>query len=463
MKTPYLVACILIAIFSGAMLWDQPQPTLETADIVEITYWEKWTGFEGEAMKATVDLFNSKNIRNKKGQVIRCRYLSQTNVNRKSLMAIAGGHPPDIAGFWARETHVFADLNALMDLDQFIDKDPDFKKDRYLECFWRHCIYKRIADDKTKVWCLPTTPATVALHWNKDMFKAAGLDPERPPKTIQEMEEYGTKLTKRDENGRLVQMGFLPPEPGWWNWAWGYWFGGKLNDGIDKITADDPKNIEAWNWLLKFNGKDRREAEEMISFKQGFGSFDSPQNAFLNGKVAMVIQGVWMANFIRFHNPHLNYGCAALPSSFDNHGEPVTIADMDVITIPRGCRHPEEAWAVLKFINSTEGMEFLCGAKENNGGQGKLTPFKDVDPAWLEQHPHPHLQVFIDLARSKNAVTIPKLPVWEEYQDELKNAFEAMWLRKVTPEEALRNVQRRMQPKLDRALEQLRGTKATRD
>jgi len=463
MKLPYIVSTLLILLFVAGMFFDRPPASPESPDSVVITYWEKWTGFEGEAMKATVDLFNSKKFRNKKGQVVQCRYLATTNVNRKSLLAIAGGHPPDVAGFWARETHVFADMNALLDLDQFIDKDPEFDKSKYLECFWRHCVYKRVADTETKVWCLPTTPATVALHWNKEMFKAAGLDPERPPRTLEELEAFAARLTRRDENGRLVQMGFLPPEPGWWNWAWGYWFGGKLNDGMEKITADDPKNIAAWNWLLKFNGKDKREAEDLIAFKQGFGSFDSPQNAFLSGKVAMVIQGVWMANFIRFHNPHMKWGCAPLPTSFDNGGHPVTVADMDVITIPRGCPHPEEAWMLLKFINSREGMEYLCGAKENNGGQGKLTPFKHVDPEWLAQHPHQQLQVFIDLARSRNAVTIPKLPVWEEYQDELKSAFEKMWLRDATPEEALRKVQQRMQPKLDRAIEQLRNTAATRD
>ncbi|HYF51411.1 MAG TPA: ABC transporter substrate-binding protein [Planctomycetota bacterium] len=460
-KLPYIVFALFVFIFIAALLFDQPPRLPTTPDTVQITYWEKWTGFEGEAMKATVDFFNRKKFRNKNGQVIQCRYLATTQVNRKSLMAIAGGHPPDVAGFWARETHIFADMNALMDLNQFIDNDQEFDKTKYLDSFWRYCVYKRVADKEAKIWCLPTTPATVALHWNKEMFKEAGLEPERPPQTLEELEEFAAKLTRRDKDGRLVRMGFLPPEPGWWNWAWGYYFGGKLNDGLEKITADDPKNIAAWKWLLKFNGRDQREAEELIAFKQAFGSFDSPQNAFLSGKVGMVLQGVWMANFIRFHNPHLKWGCAPFPTSFDNGGEPVTVADMDVITIPRGCRHPEEAWQLLKFINSNEGMEYLCGREENNnGGQGKLTPFKDVDAKWLAQHRHPYLQVFIDLAKSKNAVTIPQLPVWEEYQKELSSAFERVWLRKATPEEALGYVQRRMQPKLERALQQLRASEA---
>jgi ABC-type glycerol-3-phosphate transport system substrate-binding protein len=456
MKTPHLILTGLAALFLAALAFDRPRKPVETPQVVEIVYWEKWTGFEGEAMRATVDLFNSKKIRNAKGQVIHCRCLTTANVNRKTLLAIAGGQPPDVAGLWARETHTFADMNALADLTPFIDADAGFGTARYLDVFWRLCNYQRVADNTERVWCLPTTPATVALHWNKDLFKAAGLDPEQPPRTLAELEEFARKLEKRDDSGKLIQIGFLPTEPGWWNWAWGYYFGGKLNDGPDKITANDPKNIEAWNWLLRFSGKDAAEAEALQSWKQGFGSFDSPQNAFLSGKVAMVQQGVWMANFIRFHNPRMNWGCAAFPSTVDGGGAPVTIADMDVIVIPRGSPHPEEAWELLKFINSKEGMEFLCGGVNNNGGQGKLTPFNEVDPRWLAEHKHPQLSVFIELARSKNAVFSPRLAVWEEYSAELAAAFENVWLKKLTPKEALDAVQARMQPKLDRALEQLK-------
>jgi len=157
-----------------------------------------------------------------------------------------------------------------------------------------------------------------------------------------------------------------------------------------------------------------------------------------------------MANFIRFHNPNLNYGCAPFPSGYDDHGEPVTFADTDVISIPAGCPHPEEAWAVLKFINTYEGMEYLCGGKENHGGQGKLTPFKITTPGWLEEHPHRQLDVFIQLAKSKNATITPHIAVWTEYQNELGAAFDRMWLGEASPVDALRSVRERMQEKLDR-------------
>jgi ABC-type glycerol-3-phosphate transport system substrate-binding protein len=135
-----------------------------------------------------------------------------------------------------------------------------------------------------------------------------------------------------------------------------------------------------------------------------------------------------------------------------------------VIALPRGCRHPEEAWRVAAWLNSQEGAEYVCGDRANNGGgQGKLTAFKRTSPGWIEQHTHPYLQVFIDLAKSANAVPIPQVLVWDEYQHELNTAFDRCWLGEDQPRRALAEVRERMQAKLDRALAiaRARGAKAT--
>lgn len=441
MKTPFLLLAAIVGVFAGAFFLDKPYKAPEVPNQVNISYWEKWSGFEGEAMRATIDLFNSKKVRNKNGEVIHCRYLSASQVDRKSILAIAAGSPPDLAGFWSFNLHAFADMGALRPLDDLVARDK-FDLDRYIP------VFVDMAQHRGKLWCLPTTPATTALYWNKDMFRAAGLDPERPPRTIEELDAMAEKLTKIDPvTGKMERLGFIPAEPGWWHWAWGYYFGGKLVGDDGRLTVDDPKNIEAFRWVTKFAARYGRE--KLLAFKQGIGAFDSPQNAFMSQRVGMVLQGVWMANFIRFHNPHLEYGCAPFPTSFDNKGQPVTVAEMDVITIPRGAKHVDEAWEVIKFINSKEGMEFLCGSRANNGGQGKQTPFKDVSPEWLAQHTHPHLQVFIDQAKSTNAVYTPKLPLWDEFRVEMNAVFERIWLGNDTPENALKYLQNRMQSKLD--------------
>mgnify|MGYP003694417483 CR=1 FL=1 len=58
-----------------------------------------------------------------------------------------------------------------------------------------------------KYYALPTAVRSLALFWNKTLFKEAGLDPERPPATLDELVDYAKKLTKRSPNGDLLQAG----------------------------------------------------------------------------------------------------------------------------------------------------------------------------------------------------------------------------------------------------------------
>lgn len=480
MKTPHLIAAALVLLAVAATLFDrapsvertvragyQFHPTssedLRDADTVHLTYWEKWNNFEGEAMQACVDAFNEHSRkalasqdageRNRflspDGKRIFVHLLSTTQVNQKTKMAVSGGVPPDIAGLWSRDVPVFANFNAATPLDDWIKRDGP-SPDEYQKCYWDMCVYEG------RVWALPTTPSTIAMYWNKDLFKNAGLDPERPPKTLAELDAYNEKLTKRDANGRISQMGFHPGEPGWWNYAWGNWFGGPhaTLDGR-RLLLDSKEWIAAYTWLNKLAETYGRA--EMRTFKGGLGTFDSPQNAFIAGKVGMVFQGVWMANYIRMHNPSLRWGVAPFPGPGGDETHPVTLAQADVLLIPRGCKHPEEAWRFVRYVNSRgdpkdpsaplEGMEILCLK------QGKHTPFKTTTRTFLDQHAHESLKVFIDLGNTPNVFIEPMMPMWEEIRTAIPASFEELMSQGDqpghSPEEILKRLQNRLQPKLD--------------
>jgi len=490
-KTPHVFVLALATLALTAAYFDRPpdiastvqagyqfQPTatsdLNDHEAVHLTYWEKWNNFEGEAMQACVDAFNGHSraalastnpeqrarFLSSNGRRIHVHLLSTTEVNRKVKMAVAGSVPPDIAGLWSRDVPVFAQYNAAMPLDAWIKRDgPD--PQAYQPCYWEMCEYEG------RVWALPTTPSTIAMFWNKDLFKAAGLDPERPPRTLAKLDEYNRKLTARDKKGRLLRMGFHPAEPGWWNYAWGNWFGGPhvTPDGR-KLLLDAPQWVAAFEWLdgmAEFYGRG-----EMRTFKGGLGTFDSPQNAFISGKVAIVLQGVWMANYIRVYKPAMNWGAAPFPGPGGNTTNPVTLAQADVLIIPRGCKHPEEAWKFIRYVNSTgnpddpqapvEGMEILCL------GQGKHTPFRRTTRAFREQHTHEALDIFIRLGETPHVYIEPMMPMWEEIRAAIPAAFEELitkgGAKGHTPREILERLQNRLQPKLDQEWSRIDRAKA---
>jgi len=389
---------------------------------LRITYWEKWTGLEGEAIKKVVDHFNGMQDR------IYVDLVTMSQIDRKALIAISGGTPPDVVGLWSAGLPQFAEKRAVMPLTPFMEKTGMHKED-FIPVFLDLNCYRG------ELYGLPTTPATMALHWNKKMFREAGLDPEQPPRTLEELDTMAKQLTKFGPDGHLVQLGFTPAEPGWWPWAWGFWFGGRLWDGKN-ITFDCQENLAAYQWVASY--PEQYGAEELRRFQSGFaGNFDSPQNAFFSGRVAMVLQGVWLANFIHQYVPDLEWATAPFPSavpSLDN----VTMAECDSVVIPVGAPHPDEAFEFIHFLCSQEGLEML------NMGQQKFTPLRKVSPEFLENHPNPYIELFIDLAKSPHAYHPPDLSIWFEYNDEITAAFDMILFETQTPAQALEQVQTRV-------------------
>src|SRR5450631_723347 len=353
LRTP--AAALALLAVGGALLCSCSRSQNKQAPR-HITYWEKWTGFEGEAMDAVVDDFNAKEVAHAKIDPnyapIEVEKVTISNVEQKLLIAIAGGNPPDLAGNYSFYVAAYADGGALTDLGPMLSK-AGFDRSAYIE------HYMKLGEYRGKTWAVPIVPESIALLTNKRLFREAGLDPEHPPTTIEELDAFSEKLTKWEvtlpsgekkiETGylpevpesqkRLIQAGFLPGEPGLWSYGWGNFFGGSLVDGPEKITAADPRNVQAFDWVASYSknlgiGVTKR-------FRSGFGNFASPQNAFLSGKVAMVLQGVWMHNFIEKYAPGLQWGAAPFPYPA---GHPelafTTNADADVLVIPKGSAHP---------------------------------------------------------------------------------------------------------------------------
>lgn len=417
---------------------------------IRISYWEKWTGPEEAATRAVVEAFNRSQDR------IVVEYFVQSPVDRKTLVAIAGGDPPDVAGLFVQNVASFADAEALLPLDDFIRRDgltPEEWLARY------YPVYARLCRHGGRIYAGISTPAMIALHWNKTLFREAGLDPERPPRTVAELDEFARRLTKRDpRTGALLQVGFLPQEPGWWPWIFCRWFGGRIFDGRRITLASDPRNVAAMEWVAGYTKTLGREA--VTSFASGFaGQWASSQSGFFSGKVAMIFQGVWFHNYIRQYKPGLDYGVApAWPSAVPGVDD-FAMAEADVLVIPRGAKHPEAAWEFIKYMNSANGraqrreeltgMELMCFLQEKNSALREWSPF------FATRHPHPRIDVFRALSASPHAEFVPDMGIWTECEREILAAFAEIRLLIKTPEEALGTAERRLQKSWERHLRSL--------
>ena len=423
----YVPVSLLVALAACAPA-DSVDPTGRGRTVIQ--YWYTWTNYEAEALRRVVDAFNDSN------DEIYVDAVTVSDIDNKLLVAITGRKPPDVASILWRSAHKYAAKRALVPLDDNMAA-VGLVKERYLPCVWSICHMDG------QVWCLPLTPATIALHWNKDIFEQSGLDPEQPPRSIEELDRMAEQLTVRGPNGEILRMGFMQMEPDWWHWSWGFFFGGTLWNGSDRFTIDHPLNVEAYSWFASY--PDRYGRKEVEAFRGGFGNFDSPENPFISGRVAMEMQGVWMANFIEIHNPDLRYGVAPFPGIDVDTPSP-TYIEADVIVIPEWSRHPKEAFTFIEWTQRREMLELL------NMGQKKFSPLRETSPGFYDTHPNPYIDVFVEMAKSPHWFTTPKTVLADLLNDETRSMADSIWLGDKTAQEALTYVQNRMQPQLDRVL-----------
>lgn len=432
-----------------------------------ITYWEKWSGREADQMREIVDAFNATVGKEKH---IWVRYLSMTAVDQKTLLATAAGAPPDIAGIWDAQITQFAALGALERLDSMANA-RGLTREYYKPVFYDGCRYEG------RLYALPSTPGVIALHYNKRLFeakatqlRAAGLDPNRAPRTIAELDRYAQILDTRDEQGRLTSAGYLPQEPGWWLALTPYWFGGRIYDpATRKITFTDPNVIAAYTWVQGYTNRLGAQTIQQFRSTLGKDNFDSPQSPFFTGAVAMELEGAWKANYIEKLNPRMsnrhnlppdelkkltrqerrdNCEWAAAPfPAVEANMPPVTYAGMDVLVIPSTSKHKAEAFEFVAFVNRQDQMERLCSM------HCKSSPLAKMSKAYIENHPNPYIEVFEELAASPNARGLPPIPIWPEVQTELNFAVERICLGQTTSESALSEAQARAQAALDRFFE----------
>lgn len=464
---------IAMGLAAAGLLLFGPKPTQTAPDgRIIIDYWEKWRGDEADRMRIIVDDFN-RTVGAEKGIFV--RYLSITNVDRKTLAATVAGVPPDIAGVWDGQVDPFARRGALLPLTE-LAREHGITRESYKRTYWEGCTVDG------ELVALVSTPAAVALHYNKQAFyeraaalAAAGLDPAAPPRTLAELDHYARVLDVTEtRNGRSIirRTGYLPMEPGWYINYTPLWFGGQVYDQqSDRFMVDSPAGLAAFEWVASYSR--RLGADSLTQFRDGLSGFDNPQNPFMVGQLAIVQQGPWMANYIFRNKPswsqqlvpwslerflpravrpfNYGWGVEAFPSAVEGQHD-VTYAGFDALVIPRGSRHPREAFEFIAYVNRQDVMEKLCRLHCKN------SPLAQTSLDFIRTHPNPYIDVFERLAASPNAHGPLKLTIGAEVGQEIRSMVELIYLLREDPATAVADTQRRLEEKLQRhrALERAR-------
>ncbi|MGB8646739.1 MAG: extracellular solute-binding protein [Anaerolineae bacterium] len=308
-----------------------------------------------------------------------------------------------------------------------------------------------VCQQGTKLACLPWGTDTQALFWNKDMFEAAGLDANKPPKTLDELVAYADKLTKKDAKGKYTQMGFIPDFPWSQQGTINVLFGGSnYADGGRTLTVNSPANVASYVWAQQFYKK--YGAKEVTDFKSGFGDYASSENGFFAGKVAMMVDGEWVPgpNFIPKFSPALNYGVAPIPvpaDKSDAYGS-ATVGGT-IVVVPASTKDKAATAKLLAWMESPQVVADIMTQMANLPSSKKAAQ----DPRFKQIK---NFQTFIDIMAHPKSTGLLNSPVNQELNDAISKAEETIWQELADPKAQLDAVQKEFEPKLKDAWAQVK-------
>ncbi|WP_129410145.1 extracellular solute-binding protein [Marinitoga lauensis] len=335
--------------------------------------------------------------------------LSWSNGFDKIVTSIAANNAPDVVELGNTWVANFASQDAILKMDDYASK----VKDKYFG--WDSVEYNG------HYWALPWLLGTRALFFNLDLFEKAGLDPNTPPETWEELYDAAQKIDALGDDiygfGMCAGESFSP---------WQQWFLPAVWGNEASILSKDMKKS------LLYSTK----VIETAKFYQALSKYSLKTKqadlakAFGEGKLGMYVSGAWDISGIESNYPNILFDVALLPKPNKWSGTHASFAGAEVLAITKQSKNQEAALKLIEYLlRSDVAMQVT-----------KLVPSvfpsvvgADKDP-WFEDHPM-H-QVFYE--QNKYAKPAPSHPQWFKIQQYLTEAIEKIVLENENVESTLR-------------------------
>jgi ABC-type glycerol-3-phosphate transport system substrate-binding protein len=263
---------------------------------------------------------------------------------------------------WVAE---FADLGMLEPLDAWIAKEPKEFMENIPVTFhqkWRG-----------KQYYLPIESGAVALFYNTDLLKAAGI--VSPPKTWAEYEAAAKKVTNPDKKiyATTATLQVEPPT----NMTYDIYplilqAGGTIIDEkTNKAAFNSPEGVKAIEYYVNLVNRDKVAVPGVLSN----GEKEKRAN-FAAGNVAMMFEGPWGVAIQKQLNPNLHYGIATLPAGVTTG----TMVRGSLNTVTTQAQNKEAAWRFVKWLSGPVGIEMWAK------GTGGFPARRDVaEQPWFKE------------------------------------------------------------------------------
>ncbi len=289
------------------------------------------------------------------------------------LMAMAGGVGPDVIYVCFRTLYSYVDQGFLLPLDDFIARDPSVMKKL-------HPNVVSALRQEGHVYTVPYAQYVQALYYRKDLFRDAGLDPNRPPRDWNEFYEYAKKLTKPEIGQYGFTFGQGSQDRGYW-WVNFLWQAGgevleKTPSGRWKATFNTPAGVEALRFFQKLAGQKWVGPDGRVN--KGVGSPTGElAKGISEGKLGMWFnyQSTVVANTAGDAVNSSLIGIAPMPKGPTGlTGNELNAAMFGINAQQKDPRVREAAWQFIRFMGSDEADRIRVKAYVENGLGNMVNP-----------------------------------------------------------------------------------------
>ena len=267
-------------------------------EVIEIEYWQYNFAARVDAMDQLIAQFEEANPNIK---VVHNADIPYAEFRDKIAASVPAGVGPDVATLFYGWQSAWINAGYLVPLPE--DAFPPAMVDEKFSPMVQASFVEGT------LYTLPTAVRALALFYNKDLMEAAGLDPNSPPSTLDELRDQAVACTQRDDDGNLMVEGFVADPAAqdhhWFREVLVRQFGGvPYNDDTSEVLYNDEAGLQAWNYLLAFH-------TELATGDRDL--FDGSTNAFVGGHVCFHVDGSFRLGTLANNSPDMNFGVTELP------------------------------------------------------------------------------------------------------------------------------------------------------
>ncbi|MGH2550226.1 MAG: ABC transporter substrate-binding protein [Thermomicrobiales bacterium] len=403
------IVAALLLVSGLAVPYASALPSSQSGDPIELTFWNYWDGTNGEVMQSLVDEWNAANPDVQVENI----FIGFNDLLPKLQAATAGGDAPDIAAgdlIWMPKLAQSGAIAPLDDLAATAGID--------LTDFYPALLNAGSYDGKT--YGLPVSTNNLELFYNKELFEKAGLDPNKPPTTWDELREMAKQCANPDEGIAGMELFTEPGEGLTWQYQVYLWQSGGefLTDDLSAAAFNSDagkQSLQFWTDLLNVD-----KSAPLTTWGQ-----------FGQGTSCMAMDGSWMVG-IWAADPPFDLGTAVMP--IPTGGQQATNMGGEQLVI--FSKDAEKQAAAAKFMAWLTSTETQISWDQQTG----FTPIRESVATsteyldWVNTS-QPLLLPFVE--QQVNAHNRPAVTNYPEISDAFSRELERALLGKATVDEAL--------------------------